>query len=48
MTQPGMINIYWTKIKRTAANLSSDFPLGSRKFISELYAGGLKDASYIG
>ena len=37
MTEPGMINIYWTKIKlRTAANLFNDFPLGSRKFISEL------------
>ena len=42
MTEPGMMNIYWTKIKLRAAgcgqpsNLSSDFPLGSRKFISEL------------
>ena len=39
MTEPGMMNIYWTKIKlRDAANqaIYSDFPLGSRKFISEL------------
>ena len=39
-TEPGMMNIYWTKTKlRSVAkpsNLSSDFPLGSRKFIFEL------------
>ena len=41
MTEPGMMNIYWTKIKLRAAanqprNLSSDFPRGSRNFKSEL------------
>ena len=42
MTEPGVMNIYWTTIKLRAAanpsNLSSDFTLGSRKFISELVA----------
>ena len=40
MTEPGMMNIYWTKIKlRAAANQAIYlviFPVGSRKFISEL------------
>ena len=40
MIEPGMINIYWTKIKlRAAANQSIYlviFQLGSRKFIYEL------------
>ena len=40
MTEPGMMNIYWTKIKlRAAANQTIHlviFPLGSQKFISEL------------
>ena len=39
MTEPGMMNIYWTKIKLWAAANQAiylDFPLGSRKFISEL------------
>ena len=37
MIEPGMMNIYWTKIKlRAATNQASDCPLCSQMFISEL------------